>query len=258
MKICAGYCVYENSGFLEESVYRVYPLMDKILFSLNTRPWNGDPDNNILAETYNTIINMPDPDKKFIIVSGNFGSEPQQRNHSRKIMFEQGMDWLWTIDDDEHYNRADMARAIEEIKRLADNVVCVCVGQKVYWKERGYCIDKLVQPMPHIVRTDPTLMFHNLARDVLVGSGKTWANFPADLVICHHFSYIRPDDKMYRKITMFTHASEMRPSWYTDVWLKWNLDMENIFPLHDGVAFKKAVPANTVLPILEPLPISLT
>lgn len=63
-KVAAVYVVYEDSGYLTESVRRIYYCVDKILFLLNFNPWNGTPNDEGLIETYRTILNMYDPLKK--------------------------------------------------------------------------------------------------------------------------------------------------------------------------------------------------
>ena len=43
--MAAIFCVYEDSGYLEEAVWRAYPFVDLIVISVGKRPWSGQSPN---------------------------------------------------------------------------------------------------------------------------------------------------------------------------------------------------------------------
>jgi len=238
-KVAAVYCVYENSGFLAESVRRVYPLMDKILFLLNFKPWNGEGDYKIVEQTYSDILKMYDPHHKIEVVSGYWKSEAEQRNFGLKRCREQGIQWNFIIDDDEMYNYADLKNQLHERVFKQDFSVYLSPHQ-VYWKDTKHCISNTVAALPSFASTEQDLLYFNEARAIIT-RGKWYTFFPQDL-ICHHYSYVRSDESMLRKIRTFSHADPSMESWYKDVWLKWNEEMENLHPNQSNTAsFKKAI-----------------
>ena len=241
-KIAAVYCVYENSGFLAESVRRVYPLMDKILFLLNFKPWNGQGDYKIIEQTYSDILKMYDPHHKIEIVSGYWKSEADQRNYGLKRCRDSGIQWNFIIDDDEMYNYSDLKNQINEKVFNQDFSVYLSPHQ-VYWKDSNHCISNIVAALPSFASTEQGLLYFNEARAIIT-RGKWHTFYPNDL-ICHHYSYVRNDQSMLRKIRTFSHADPSMETWYQDIWLKWDENMEDLHPNQANPAsFKKAIHIN--------------
>ena len=242
-KIAAVYCVYEDSGFLHESVRRIYGLMDKIVFLVNFKPWNGNGDSKYIQDTYSTILNIFDPDKKIEIISAYWETEADQRNFGLDHLHKNEINWCFIIDDDEMYNYEDLKKAIHEKIYKSTEVVFLSPHQ-IYWKTRNFCIDQIALALPSFCKTDRNLLYFNEARAIRVNQGYSWYTFkPVDLV-CHHFSYVRSDEQMERKIQNFSHADPSLKNWYKDVWLKWQINSEDLHPNSDNRgSFKKAVSA---------------
>lgn len=239
-KIAAVYCVYEDSGFLHESVRRIYDLMDKIVFLVNFKPWNGNGNKKFIEDTFSTILNIYDPDKKLEIISSYWESEAEQRNFGLDHLNKNNIDWCFIIDDDEMYNFEELKKAIHEKIFKSKDFVFLSPHQ-VYWKARNFCIDKIALALPSFCRTDRKLLYFNDARAIIVNGG-TWYTFQPYELVCHHFSYIRNDDQMQRKIQNFSHADPSLKDWYKNVWLKWQINSENLHPNQDNRAsFKKAI-----------------
>jgi hypothetical protein len=254
-KVAAVYVVYEDSGYLTESVRRCYYCVDKIVFLLNFHPWNGSANHAGLLNTYQTIINMYDPLKKIEVVSRSWKTEEDQRNFGLFHLKQSGIDWCFIIDDDEMYNHEDLHKQIERVKKDTHSVYLS--PHQVYWKTRNWAVGNLVEALPSFTTTDGSARFSK-ARALIVEHGKTWHTFSPDELICHHFSYVRSDEKMFRKITTFSHAEDIKNVWYEKIWLKWTPQMENIHPNQDNPgSFTKAVSADTIPRKLESLKISV-
>lgn len=257
-KFGAQYVVYEDSGFLTESVLRIYPLMEKIVFLVGGAPWNGTGDRQHVADTLNKISALPDPDKKFIIVSKYWKSEADTRNEGLAILHAAGCEWCMTIDDDEMYNRDELAKALETISnwQCTNGTVCLwMVPHLIYWRNRTTVADPVTGAMPVFVSTNPREAGFTDARNVWMGPGTVWMSFqPSDLLL-HHFSYVRSDAQMKRKLASFSHAHQIVPGWYENVWLKWApwLPMTDLHPTNPG-SFKKIVPVTDTPYRLEPIP----
>ena len=92
-----------------------------------------------------------------------------------------------------------------------------------------------------ISRTRPSTRFVGLRR-----SNERWkCAIPRSVVVCHHFSYARPAEKVLNKIKSFSHRDELVPNWFENVWLRWDEDhsLENLHPTHP-VEYKRAIPVD--------------
>lgn len=255
-KFGAQYCVYEDSGFLAESVRRVYPLMDRIVFLVGLEPWKGEGDRQLPAETLKLIAALPDPEKKFVIVSKYWLTEAEQRNDGLGVLHGLGCDWCLVVDDDEMFNRRDLYAAKDIISRELRSTAFL-LSQVIYWKSRETAIENMTLALPAFASTAPGNIFFNEGRCYMVANG-AWTVFPPEVILCHHFSYVRSEEKMRRKLAAFSHADQTKADWMDRVWVKWAPGMEDLHPNPDAPqTFKRAVPAQDLPWKLEPVPESL-
>jgi len=235
----AAYCVYDACTLLEESVERIYPLVDKILFLINFKPWRGAEIEGAPEETYSLILSLPDPDNKFEIVSQYWADEKDQRNAGLVFLRSQKIDWCLIVDDDEFYNRSEIQHVFDTLDTAIH--AAYLFSHQIYWKERGTIIEGLFGAFPSLVRTDGIVNF-NENRMILVSQGNTWFNITADDIVCHHLSYIRSDEDMQRKVNIFSHADDLSDDWFNRVWIHWYEDMMDLHPT-TPTAFKRTVSA---------------
>ena len=208
------------------------------------------------AATLAKILAMPDPDKKFLIVSRHWATEETQRNEGLRILREEGCDWCLIVDDDEMYNRGDFAKVVEFIDKTVDPSVNVfAIHALVYWKDRKTVIMGLPAATTTLITTSGRAFFKTARTCLTVGSA---IRIPPEVAVMHHFSYVGNDARILRKIQTFSHASETSSDWFERVWLKWHPDMENLHPNPKAPsAFRRAVSAVGLPWILEDLPTSL-
>lgn len=233
-------CVYEDSGFLTESVQRVYPIMDKILFLMNFKTWAGELDFDIIKNTFKSITNIHDPLRKIELVSGAWKDETEQRNYGLKVLKEQGIDWCFIIDDDELYNIHQVLKMVNILPTSVHSAYII--HQQTYWKNRNTVINSPTMAVPTIVKTDGTVFF-NLNRTILVNNPNTWFIVSPDEIMCHHMSYVRSDEKMLRKLKTFSHAEEIRPNWFEEIWLKWDNSFTNFHPIYEKGGYDSVIDA---------------
>lgn len=249
--ISAVYCVYEDSGFLEESIKRIYPVMDMILILLDTIPWMGEPDNALLSATYAKILGFPDPSHKIEIVCRHWATEAEERNFGNKYLLDRGIDWALIVDDDELYNRADMKSLVSKLN--IEEYSVYLFKHQLYWKDRNCVLDSTDCYFPSIISTKAGRVAFSSNRMVTVFEGKQWICVTPETVICHHMSYVRSDEKMLRKTQFFSHAKDIRVGWYENVWLAWKEDMKNLHPLGNGDNFRGTMSAASAKYKLEEL-----
>ena len=228
IRIGAVYCVYDASNFLYESVYRIYHLMDKIVFILNTKPWCGDPVPGEPFETYKKILSIEDPENKIEVLTGTWEKEALQRNVGLNLLKGFDIDWCLIIDDDELYNASELTLIIKSLDTAVH--AAYLFHHQIYWKNRNTIIDEFEMSIPTLARTDGIVKF-NENRGILVNKPHTWFTISANNIVCHHMSYIRSDSEMLRKIKNFSHAKDIISSWYEEKWLKWDEDMVDLHPL---------------------------
>ena len=216
MSLGAAYCVYNACDFLPESVQRIYPVVDRVVFLVNFSPWFGEPFSAIQG-TLKMILDIPDPGKKFGILAGHWKDEAEQRNAGLSILRENGIDWCLIVDDDELYNPGELERVKYMLENNSEHAAYLIYHQ-IYWKDRETIIEGIFGSFPTIASTNGTVNF-NENRMIKVNSGHTWFSLSPESILCHHMSYVRSDIEMKRKIESFSHADEVVPDWYERVWL---------------------------------------
>ena len=232
----AVYCAYNACSFLTESVQRIYPVVDKIIFLVNFKPWLGEPFPAI-ERTISDILAIPDDKSKFEIVIGYWKNEAEQRNVGLKILREKDISWCLIIDDDELYNQGEL----ENIRHMLVSAMhaAYLIYHQIYWKNRDTIIEGLFGSFPTFARTDGRVHF-NENRMILVNKEYTWFSVSADAIVCHHMSYIRSDEEMSRKIQSFSHADDVVSDWYERIWLG---DVTTDLHPSVGPRFKRTLPA---------------
>lgn len=243
-KIAAIFCVYEDSGFLEEAVWRAYPFVDLLIISIGKKPWCGQiKDYKSPQDTFSKCSKFFDPCKKIEIHYRDFEDEASQRNWEKDYCHRAGYEWILIIDDDEFYNPKDLINLRKSINSTKD--LCVLVPQRVYWKTRDYVINNVVLALPVGVRADKQYAWFNSARNVIVNGGG-WYTHSSSNVVYHHLSYVRTDEQLLNKIKYFSHANDHDfEDWYKNFWLTWTPESTNFHP-NPGArsSFEKAVPAS--------------
>lgn len=169
------------------------------------------------------------------VIEKNFRTEGEQRTYISNLAKEMGYEYILIIDADEYYKPEHiekMLKYIEENPAERYNVIT----EINFWKDEKWEITPRIRG----------------AREVCVKTGLPFRGYrnidvPVKLipeeVVLYHFSYIGPDEKMYSKITHFSHASEINLRWFEDVWKKWTPDSENLHPVGPSY-FKKAIPVD--------------
>lgn len=248
----AVYCIYEPSAFLFESVQRIYPLVDKIIFLINYKPWYGEYRHDALVNTFKIAVTVPDPENKFEILSSTWESEAEQRNIGLQLLKSRNIDWCLIVDDDEFFNQSELKNVFGMLNDT--NQAAFLIYHQIYWKNKNTIIEGLFGSFPTLAKTNGLVDF-NENRMILVAKTHTWDTIPADIIVCHHMSYVRTNKEMLKKIQNFSHADTVVSDWYERVWLNWKDDMTDFHPTTPQ-AFKRIIPASDSKYILEDCKIS--
>jgi glycosyltransferase involved in cell wall biosynthesis len=243
----AVYCVYDDITWLRDSLESIYYAVDAVYFLISDRPWYGDPADN--TETLDRIKAFPDPHKKITVVQGTWRNETEQRNAGLDILKDKGIVYCFVIDSDEIYDPAELHHMMDLISQHPE-IDCWHISLDTYWKSFRYRIEPR-EPLkpPVFVRTDNVRFLENR-----LAGGKKHAELPPETGICHHLSYAHDDAAVLKKITTFSHAPEVKPGWFENVWKKWDSDhsLTDLHPTHPA-CYQRAVeqPYSELPPVLK-------
>lgn len=242
-------CVYDDERWLRLVVESVYNNIRNIFFLVGNRPWQGGESDN--SATLRAISECLDPERKITLVRGDWKTETEQRNWGLALLREQGIPYCFILDADEIYDPLQLNR-MQQLALSRQDVGVWTMNWFTYWKSYRYRIDppEYYKP-PVFVRADSArFVEHRGCESQLMGA------IPPAVGICHHLSYARSDEEIYRKITTFSHAHEIRADWYENVWRAWdqNPAMENLHPVYPE-AYKRAIlqPFELLPPVLQRL-----
>jgi GT2 family glycosyltransferase/glycosyltransferase involved in cell wall biosynthesis/Flp pilus assembly protein TadD len=223
----AVYCVYDDITWLTESMESIYYSVDALYFLISDRPWFGQSADN--TNTLECIRKFPDPLNKISIIQGTWANETDQRNAGLDILKEKGFAYCFAIDADEIYDPVHLQRMMDLVSRQPD-IDCWHIALDTYWKTYRYRIEPR-EPLkpPVFLKTGESRFIQNRLAD-----GKNHGIIPSDIGICHHLSYARNNEEVLKKITTFSHAHEVQPGWFENIWKKWDTDhaLSNLHPTH--------------------------
>src|SRR5882672_11946 len=172
---------------------------------------------------------VPTLDPRIEIVEGNWASETETRNAGMELVSD--CDYIFMVDSDEILVDEDLQRLKTLCERELPEVIAVQLH--TYWKTSQY---RIQPPEDGVIRMV-------LRRDVrFEGLRGVQAPVVQADVWCRHLSYVRTDEELLEKLRLFSHADEIRPNWYEQVWKAWDTrqDLEDLHPINTA-AYKRAV-----------------
>ena len=197
-------------------------LVDKILVLVSTKSWNGNSTGD--DGTISIANRLADE-----VILGQWKSEAEQRSAGLMRLYD--YDYVITIDPDEFFTPEDRKKIIAALNRPIHleytpdfsnhrHVPAFKVSSILtYWKNAHTIFDPPDKHKP-IIAVDPKQIYcyehrqykYPYAENALVDY------VPEIVVVCHHFSWVKTDEKVSEKIASFSHASDIFDSWYENVW----------------------------------------
>ncbi len=270
MKVTAVFCVYNEKEYLEYAVRSILPAVDGIYICLGLASYNAY---NPAARTFSKpdgtealVDRLGRMDPKIKVVKGVWSSEVEHRNAGLELCLKDGTDYHWLVDGDEIYRKDHLDFIRQELSHHP-KVGTFIVKCHIFWRSFSYRIPAERLPwrprrifkmtrfrrilglgFPHRLR----FIGQNEANSV----GEVY-EIPSSQAVFYHFSYARSRQAMEDKLKTFSHAHEIGPRWFADVWLAWaaNRQMSNIHPT-DPPKFPSAVyqPPNDLPEIMRSHP----
>ena len=214
---------YNEENYIKKAIKQFSGLVDKVLVMLSQVPWGGVPEEP--DRTYDIAESLGAE-----VITGFWKTEADQRNEGQQRL--KDYDWILIVDVDEFYAKEDIKKLLKFLETAKAQAYGI-TNLEVYWKT-PQCVIRPQSRGGLIIAVKSGIRFLDKRN---VGSGWEW--LPKDITL-HHWSYVRTDEEMLKKITTFEHRDEIVLNWYQEKWLGWTSEMENLHPVNP-VEFKKAV-----------------
>lgn len=240
MNFGAVYCLYDDTEYLEVSLYSVSKYLNQVLFLISDVPWNGTKIDN--SSTVKKVQELCEKNKNYKLIQGHWTNEIDQRNFGLSLFSKQGIDFSFVIDSDEVYKEQHFVNIINFII-TNQQIQAFHLEWNTYWKKDYYRINPREDFKPLICVKTNNFLFtfirggvtnvHRSGEFVLTSNDKTYnyALIPPNVAICYHLSYARDDEYMKRKLETNSHAPEFIKNWYEEIWEKWTPEKQNLHPV---------------------------
>jgi hypothetical protein len=125
-----------------------------------------------------------------------------------------------------------------------------CKRMKTYWKTHEYTFEPEDNHKP-IIAVDPKQTYCFEHRNFkFMNNIRDYINYSPEIpVTCYHFSWAKTDEKVREKIQSFSHADDIRPNWYENVWEKWVPDSKMLvraYGMEQSIAIYEPAPEEIV------------
>lgn len=218
---------FQDTDYLDVIINTWLPFVDKIVISIGEKSWQGNIQNNGIAEK---IVKKYLNNEKVFLHKGNWKTEAEQRNENLKMQKE--CDWVFIVDADELWCSEDIHK-MQDFALKHDIIVI-----KSHWTTRFKNPDWAVEPKEPFT---PVIMVNNKknpeflnARDIKPTYTTSQGLVPMDYINIEHMSYVRGNDKLIKeKIQTFSHAEEILNGvdwWFENIFLQVDLDSKFIHP----------------------------
>lgn len=199
MKLGCVTLAYREERFIVPFIQAMQNRVGEILVLNSLTPWEGIKDEEDNTATVARSLGAS-------VISFDWPNEAEQRNAGQDYFND--CDWVIVLDPDEYILDADWVELVRFLAKTSGDAF-VCGMQHTYWKT-GFVIDP-PEDYKQIIAVKPYVRF--IDKRVV---DSPWAHAPVDL---HHFSWARSDEECYRKISHYSHAHELDPDWFSNVWL---------------------------------------
>lgn len=184
-------------------------IADKIVVTCPKVSWYGDMENDDTAERAVRKTSA-------IVIQQEWKVEHEQRNFMMNLL--KDMDYVLTSHCDTWFTREDLLK----LKELTLTDLHYTSTVLTYWKDYEHVIDPNIGLPTLLVRSDAVFTNMINIQDQVVD--------PSVLPIrCYHTSWVDPK-LVQKKISTYSHAREIKESWYNDVYLNFKEGMKDFAP----------------------------
>lgn len=223
--------MFDCDEFILRMIDNCAPFVDRIYVAYSKVPWNAyNPRarKQYKNTTDKSIVKLSRHVDKIELIEGVWDTDEDQRNACLDRARQDGFDYLIIQDADEFYTNEDYQNNLLEISRNPDWDSYVTPWY-VFWKSLDYVWEdqegSIALGYPEFAlncRTD--VRFTRSRRN----NAEKHYQLPG---LCFHLSYVRTDEKIYRKIRTWGHAHQFdSDAWYHFKWRRWNDATTDLHP----------------------------
>lgn len=194
---------------IKQAIKQYEGIADKIIVSCAKKSWYNDMDNDDTADKARKT--------SATVFEDLTGWEHEHRNKTMDQM--RDMDYVIVAHGDTWFLREDLKR----LKEMSLDKLHYACNVYTYWKNDKTVIYPYISLPTLFVRSDA------IFRDV-INIDNQEANPEVLPITCYHTSWLKTDDEVKKKITSYSHAGEIRPDWFENIWKKWTPEMTDFAP----------------------------
>src|ERR1039458_1551069 len=199
MKLAIETLAYKEERLILKFIQHYQDKVDEILVLNTSKPWKGKSDE--LDNTASIARSLG-----VSVIEHDWSDETAQRNAGLAYLHD--FDWVIVLDPDEFLSNTDWAALVQTLER-AEAPAYVVQHQRVFYKDKEVFPHSDYQQIIAINPKEAQFVDKRVVNCV-------YGVAPVDLF---HMSWARTDEEVLRKITHYSHADELIPDWYEEVWL---------------------------------------
>jgi hypothetical protein len=218
MKFAIQTIAYKEERFIKRFIEYYKYMVDEILVLNSTVPYYGREDKDKAVDWTKEYAEQAGAR----VVQGTWAYPKDQRNDGLDLLKDH--DWIFILDPDEYYAREDFER-LKKVLSTANGNAYVS-KMHTYW-QREYKIEPPEGHRPCVaVRAKSKVRFAHSR-----GINESPHRLP-DSFILHHFSWVRSDKEVWRKISHYGHSNEFDVHhWFQEKWVRWTPGTMNFHPI---------------------------
>ena len=160
------------------------------------------------------------------VVLGDWPNESEHRQAALRAAHERGFRYAITADSDEVLE----PELLSHLKQIAATSLAdrVYIEWNTYWKDPVHVV-RPREPFTPCIMVNLDTVRHVAVREYIGGRG-LFLN--SSFGIVHHLSYAGSDQRIWKKITTWSHKDEIVQGWWQNVWKGWDSNplMRNLHP----------------------------
>ena len=198
MRLAIETIVYQEPRLIPKFIQHYQDKVEEILVLSSTKPWRGKSDGIDNTASIARSLGVT-------VIEHDWDDETSQRNAGLSYLYD--YDWVIVLDPDEYVSNSDWLGLIQTLER-AEAPAYVVEHQRVFYKDKEVFPHSDYQQLIALRPTQSQFVDKRVVNSV-------YGVAPVDLF---HFSWSRTDEEVLRKITHYSHADELIPNWYEEVW----------------------------------------
>lgn len=223
--------MFDCDEFILRMIDNCAPFVDRIYVAYSELPWsayNPHARQRYRNTTDKNILKQSQHVDKIELIEGVWDTDEDQRNACLDRARQDGFDYLIIQDADEFYTAEDYQKNLLEISKKTDWELYV-TPWCTFWKTLDYVWENqdgsIIMGYPEFALNCKTDVRFTRSRRT---NAEKHYQLPG---LCFHLSYVRTDEKMYRKIKTWSHGHQFDvDAWYHFKWRRWNETTTDLHP----------------------------